>query len=93
MRTNTLGAAGPDVSAIGLGTMTFGQETDAPEAHRILDTYVAAGGTLVDTADVYAGGESEEIVGGGSPSTRRGATACGSRPKAGSPCPVSPAQA
>jgi len=63
MRTNTLGAAGPEVSAIGLGTMTFGQETDAPEAHRILDTYVAAGGTLVDTADVYAGGESEEIVG------------------------------
>jgi len=32
MRTNTLGVAGPDVSAIGLGTMTFGQETDAAEA-------------------------------------------------------------
>jgi aryl-alcohol dehydrogenase-like predicted oxidoreductase len=63
MHTNTLGAAGPAVSAVGLGTMTFGQETDAAEAHRILDTYVGAGGTLVDTADVYAGGESEEIVG------------------------------
>ena len=63
MRTNTLGVAGPDVSAIGLGTMTFGQETDAGEAHRILDAYVDAGGALVDTADVYAGGVSEEILG------------------------------
>ena len=63
MRTNTLGVAGPAVSAIGLGTMTFGQETDAGEAHRILDAYVDAGGALVDTADVYAGGVSEEILG------------------------------
>ena len=63
MRTNTLGVAGPAVSAIGLGTMTFGQETDVGEAHRILDAYVDAGGALVDTADVYAGGVSEEILG------------------------------
>jgi aryl-alcohol dehydrogenase-like predicted oxidoreductase len=39
------------------------QETDEPEAHRQLDRFVEAGGTLVDTADVYTAGTSEEIVG------------------------------
>ena len=51
------------VSELALGTMTFGAETDEAEAHRQLDAYVAAGGTFLDTADVYAGGESERIIG------------------------------
>lgn len=63
MHTTQLGTAGPTVSTIGLGTMTFGAETEPAEAHRILDTYAAAGGTLLDCADVYADGLSEEIVG------------------------------
>ena len=58
-----LGTAGPMVSTLGLGTMTFGAETGPAEAHRMLDTYAAAGGTLLDCADVYADGRSEEIVG------------------------------
>ncbi|GAA1917290.1 aldo/keto reductase [Nocardioides marmoribigeumensis] len=51
------------MSTIALGTMTFGVETDEPEAHRQLDAFVGAGGTMVDTADVYGGGQSERIVG------------------------------
>ena len=51
------------VSRIGLGTMTFGAESDEPEAQRILDVFVAGGGTVIDTADVYADGESERILG------------------------------
>src|SRR5213075_2847504 len=43
--------------------MTFGVETDPSGAHAQLDAYVEAGGTLIDTADVYGGGVSEEIVG------------------------------
>lgn len=58
-----LGRGGPVVSRLGLGTMTFGVETDETTAHRQLDTFVEAGGTLIDTADVYADGESERIIG------------------------------
>jgi aryl-alcohol dehydrogenase-like predicted oxidoreductase len=63
MKTTTLGRTGPQVSVIGLGTMTFGQESEPAESHAILDAFVDAGGTLLDCADVYAGGRSEEILG------------------------------
>jgi aryl-alcohol dehydrogenase-like predicted oxidoreductase len=43
--------------------MTFGVETDEAGSHEQLDRFVEAGGTLVDSADVYAGGQSEEIIG------------------------------
>jgi aryl-alcohol dehydrogenase-like predicted oxidoreductase len=43
--------------------MTFGVETDEGGSHEQLDRFVEAGGTLVDTADVYGGGQSEEIIG------------------------------
>src|SRR5262249_61741300 len=43
--------------------MTFGTEAGEPEAHGQLDRFVSAGGTLVDTADVYSAGASEEIIG------------------------------
>jgi aryl-alcohol dehydrogenase (NADP+) len=46
-----------------LGTMTFGTETGEAGAHQQLDQFIDAGGTLVDTADVYSGGTSEEIIG------------------------------
>jgi hypothetical protein len=39
------------------------QETDEPAAHEILDRFVDAGGTFIDTADVYSAGVSEEIIG------------------------------
>ena len=43
--------------------MTFGVETDEPGAHQQLDRFIEAGGNLVDTADVYGDGRSEEIIG------------------------------
>jgi len=43
--------------------MTFGVETDEPGSHEQLDRFIEAGGTLVDTADVYGDGQSEEIIG------------------------------
>jgi aryl-alcohol dehydrogenase-like predicted oxidoreductase len=43
--------------------MTFGAETDEAGAHAQLDRFVEAGGIFVDTADVYAQGSSEEIIG------------------------------
>jgi aryl-alcohol dehydrogenase-like predicted oxidoreductase len=63
MEYRTLGRSGCAVSSLCLGSMTFGTETDEPGAHRQLDRFVEAGGTLVDTADVYTGGVSEEIIG------------------------------
>ena len=58
-----LGGSGCAVSSLCLGTMTFGVETDESGAHQQLDRFIEAGGTMVDTADVYGGGRSEEIIG------------------------------
>ena len=58
-----LGRGGPTVSRFALGTMTFGVETDEAESRRQLDAFAEAGGTFVDTADVYGDGESERIIG------------------------------
>ena len=63
MEYRTLGRSGCSVSALCLGTMTFGAETDEAGAHAQLDLFLEAGGTLVDTADVYSSGVSEEIIG------------------------------
>ena len=63
MDYRTLGNSGCAVSTLALGTMTFGAEADAEAAHAQLDTFIEAGGTLVDTADVYSAGASEEILG------------------------------
>ena len=63
----TLGRSGLAVSPLALGTMTFGTRrwgsADDAEARAVFDAYVDAGGNFVDTADVYAGGRSEELVG------------------------------
>ena len=59
----TFGRSGLIVSPLALGTMTFGAGrwgTDEPTARALFDTYVEAGGNLIDTADVYSGGESEK---------------------------------
>ena len=63
MDYRTLGRSGCAVSTLTLGTMTFGKETEEAGAHEQLDTFLEAGGNLVDTADVYTGGTSEEIIG------------------------------
>src|SRR5690242_3431286 len=63
MEYRTLGSSGCAVSSLCLGTMTFGDETDEPGAHAQIDRYLEVGGNFLDTADVYAGGQSEEIIG------------------------------
>lgn len=63
MRYRTLGNSGCVVSELCLGTMTFGAEADEHVAHDQLDRFVESGGNLVDTADVYSIGLSEEIIG------------------------------
>lgn len=62
----TLGRSGLVVSPLALGTMTFGPGpfgADETTSRSIFDSYRAAGGNFVDTADIYAGGASEELVG------------------------------
>jgi aryl-alcohol dehydrogenase-like predicted oxidoreductase len=63
MNYRTLGRSGCVVSTFALGTMTFGAEANEEVSHTQLDLFVEAGGTLVDTADVYSDGASEEIIG------------------------------
>ncbi|WP_035883410.1 aldo/keto reductase [Cupriavidus metallidurans] len=63
MKYCKFGKTGIAVSQIALGTMYFGDETPEEKAFEILDAYVAAEGNLIDTADVYVGGRSEEIIG------------------------------
>jgi aryl-alcohol dehydrogenase-like predicted oxidoreductase len=58
-----LGRSGLVVSRLALGTMTWGRDTDEDEAAMQLTAFVDAGGTLVDTADIYCDGESERLLG------------------------------
>lgn len=63
MDYRTLGRTGLKVASLCLGTITFGSQTDEATAFAILDAYVDAGGNFIDTANAYAGGRSEEIIG------------------------------
>ncbi len=62
----SLGKSGLIVSPLALGTMTFGNDKWGSEdsvSKEIFNTYIHNGGNFVDTADVYSGGKSEELVG------------------------------
>jgi aryl-alcohol dehydrogenase-like predicted oxidoreductase len=70
MEYRLLGRSGLKISSLTMGTMTFGRAKSGPlgavglsEARRLIDQCLAAGVNLIDTADVYARGASEEIVG------------------------------
>ncbi|MFE5209257.1 aldo/keto reductase [Streptomyces sp. NPDC056600] len=63
MKQRHLGRTGLRVSRIGLGTLTWGRDTEEHEAADLLRTFWEAGGTLVDTADIYGGGEAEYLLG------------------------------
>ncbi|MCZ8515466.1 aldo/keto reductase [Paenibacillus filicis] len=63
MEYKHLGKTGLRVSELCLGAMTFGRETGERESQLIMDQFIEAGGNFIDTADVYTGGASEEIVG------------------------------
>jgi aryl-alcohol dehydrogenase-like predicted oxidoreductase len=63
MQQRSLGRTGLKVSRLGLGTMTWGRDTDEHEARDQLRMFVEAGGTLVDTAAGYTDGDSERLIG------------------------------
>ncbi|MGW4185353.1 aldo/keto reductase [Streptomyces albidoflavus] len=63
MEQRHLGRTGLRVSRIGLGTLTWGRGTDEHDAAELVKTFWEAGGSLVDTADVYADGEAEYLLG------------------------------
>lgn len=67
MRYRVLGRSGIKVSELALGTMTFGEDfgwgASKETSQRIFDLYADAGGNLIDTANVYTKGTSEEFVG------------------------------
>lgn len=58
-----MGRSGLRVSAVGLGTMMWGRDTDEHEASEQLTLYLDAGGRYLDTASSFGGGASEELVG------------------------------
>jgi aryl-alcohol dehydrogenase-like predicted oxidoreductase len=63
MRTRSLGEGGPEVSVVGLGTNNFGGRIDYEQSLAVIDAALAAGVTLIDTADIYTQGASEEFIG------------------------------
>lgn len=63
MQQRPLGRSGLVVSRLALGTMTWGRDTDADDAAAQLKTFLDAGGNLLDTADVYADGQAEAVIG------------------------------
>jgi aryl-alcohol dehydrogenase-like predicted oxidoreductase len=71
MQTTELGTTGVQVSQLALGAMQMGNATGEADSIRILDRYLDAGGSFIDTADCYEwwgskgsrGGESEELLG------------------------------
>jgi aryl-alcohol dehydrogenase-like predicted oxidoreductase len=63
MEERVLGRSDLRVSTVGLGCVTFGREADAEASFAIMDRAVARGITLFDTAEAYAAGRSEEVVG------------------------------
>lgn len=63
MQTTVLGTSGLAVSRACLGTMTFGAQADESESSRIVDCAISSGINFIDTANIYANGASEEILG------------------------------
>ncbi|MFE3182055.1 aldo/keto reductase [Streptomyces violascens] len=63
MEQRHLGRTGLRVSRIGLGTLTWGRDVGEQDAAELLKAFWEAGGTLIDTADVYGGGDAEHLLG------------------------------
>jgi len=67
MKYRLLGNSGLRVSEVSLGTMTFGEDwgwgSPKDESRKIYDTYRAAGGNFIDTANIYTNGSSENLLG------------------------------
>ena len=64
MELRRAGGTGLDISRLGLGTMTWGRDTDEHEAADQCRAYIEAGGNFIDTATTYGDGDSERVIGG-----------------------------
>ena len=64
MEKRPVGTSGLQVSRLGLGTMTWGRDTDEQEAADQLRIFLDAGGNFIDTAAIYGDGDSERVLGG-----------------------------
>ncbi|MEG3613807.1 aldo/keto reductase [Isoptericola haloaureus] len=63
MERRQVGGSGLHVSALGLGTMSWGRDTDADDAAQILRAFLDGGGSFVDTAASYGDGDAERMLG------------------------------
>jgi len=64
MEIRRAGKSGLELSRLGLGTMTWGRDTDTHEAADQCRAYIEAGGNFLDTASTYGDGDSERVIGG-----------------------------
>lgn len=64
MQMRRAGKTGLQISRLGLGTMTWGRDTDTHEAAEQMRCYIEAGGNFIDTAATYADGDAERVIGG-----------------------------
>jgi aryl-alcohol dehydrogenase-like predicted oxidoreductase len=64
MEMRRAGKSGLELSRLGLGTMTWGRDTDTHEAADQCRAYIEAGGNFFDTASTYGDGDSERVIGG-----------------------------
>jgi aryl-alcohol dehydrogenase-like predicted oxidoreductase len=64
MEIRRAGNSGLSLSRLGLGTMTWGRDTDAHEAADQCRAYIDAGGNFLDTSPIYGDGDSERVIGG-----------------------------
>jgi len=64
MEKRLVGNSGLEISRLGLGTMTWGRDTDAHEAADQARAYVEAGGNFLDSASHYGDGDAERVIGG-----------------------------
>lgn len=62
MEQRTVGASGLRVSRLGLGTLTWGRDTDGDEAAAQISAFADAGGTLVDTSPAYGDGAAQRVL-------------------------------
>ena len=64
MEMRMVGNSGLEISCLGLGTMTWGRDTDTHEAADQARVYIEAGGNFLDSASHYGAGDSERVIGG-----------------------------
>ena len=64
MEKRRLGRTGLYLSRLGLGTLTWGRDTDTHEAADQCRAFIDAGGNFIDTAAIYGDGDSERVIGG-----------------------------